>query len=304
MDNLIRFNGFVFNNENGELFHSDVTGKQAVARLQPQPAKLLKLLLDSHPNIVSHEKIQEVIWPDVQVDYEGSMHFCIRQIRAALEDQATDPKYIETIPRRGYRWIAEIGDSEYSEQKINEKAPEFQVEIKDKLSNKNSPEKNNLQNRKFRFLMFIGISIIAILSFYYFKKDVIDIKSKTPNKIRIAIMPFQPDEGNNPFAGNDIALQLVEKLTNNYDRRFDIIGPTTTSTIAPQNLIDFTNEYQIDYLINGRFLNQDKGNRMLGELIRTKDGAHVWVQSFDASEGNDYILMQITSGVTEYLQGQ
>jgi DNA-binding winged helix-turn-helix (wHTH) protein/TolB-like protein len=298
MDNLIHFNGFLFNSENGELIRTDAAGKQVISRLQPQPAKLLKLLLDNHPDIVTREQIQEAIWPDVQVDFDGSMHFCIRQIRAALEDQASDPIYIETIPRRGYRWIAEMKDFTKFAQNNNEKPPENQIAV----ANKNSPEKNKIENRKFRLISFLGLSIITILTFfYYLKKNEINGMLITSEKLRIAIMPFQPNDENNPFAGNDIAFQLVETLTNPYKEHFDIIGPTTTSTVDPQNVIDFAKEYQIDYLINGRFLNQEKGNRMLGELIRTKDGAHVWVQSFAATEGNDYILMEIKTGVTEFL---
>ncbi len=77
------------------------------------------MLLDRTPGILSREDIQRDLWGNgVNVDVDQSLNFCIRQIRAALIDGSKEPKYIETIPRLGYRFIApierEIGRAEES----------------------------------------------------------------------------------------------------------------------------------------------------------------------------------------------
>lgn len=78
----------------------------ALVRLQPQPFKVLALLLDQPGEVVTREEIQSRVWAaGTFVDFEQSLNFCIRQIRAALGDSAVHPRYVETLPRRGYRWV-------------------------------------------------------------------------------------------------------------------------------------------------------------------------------------------------------
>ncbi len=103
----IRFLNFEFDQSTGELTQS-TDGKATVSRLPPQPSQLLELLLNNYPEITSHQAIGDELWPGTGVDYEANLHFCIRQIRSALNDSASKPKFVETIPRRGYRWIAEF----------------------------------------------------------------------------------------------------------------------------------------------------------------------------------------------------
>ena len=302
MDNLIRFNGFVFNSKIGELIHLDGSGNETVSRLQPQPSKLLKLLLENYPNVVSRDQIRKSIWPDVQVDFDGSMHFCIRQIRSALDDQAADPKFIETIPRRGYRWIADIkGNGDIVINGIDQ-LPVSKWRVENNISNGVPPTPIKSKYKRFWLFGLIGLAIsTSLLYFFFIKLEAPNALPNSPKKIRIAIMPFQPDDEDNAFAGNDIAYQLVETLTNQFRSRFDIIGPTTTSTIDPKKIFDFADEYRIDYFINDRFLKQENESRLLGELIRASDGAHVWVQSFEAGVDWDSIYLEIQQGVVGYL---
>ena len=78
-------------------------------KLGPQPFKLL-LLLSSHPNrLVTREEIRDALWPEgIHVDFDQSLHFAIRQVREALGDDADQPQYVKTVPKRGYRFIAPV----------------------------------------------------------------------------------------------------------------------------------------------------------------------------------------------------
>ncbi len=76
-------------------------------RLQPQPLKVLLLLIQHAGQVVTREKIQRCLWSDSTfVDFERGINFSINQIRGALADNADRPRYVETLPRRGYRFIA------------------------------------------------------------------------------------------------------------------------------------------------------------------------------------------------------
>lgn len=102
-----RFGEFELNVEAGELRRNSRRLK-----LQPQPFKLLVLLLRRAGNLVSREDIRRELWPDgTFVDFDQSVNFSIKQIRDVLGDSADRPLYLETVPRRGHRFIAPTASS-------------------------------------------------------------------------------------------------------------------------------------------------------------------------------------------------
>ena len=114
---VIRFGPFEFDPDNRELRK----GRIAV-RLQPQQFAILALLVQRAGQIVSREDIHQHIWgSDTFVDFERGINFSINQIRAALGDSAESPHFVETLPRRGYRFIGEL---ERSVQSVMEVEPD------------------------------------------------------------------------------------------------------------------------------------------------------------------------------------
>ncbi|HWE84565.1 MAG TPA: tetratricopeptide repeat protein [Terracidiphilus sp.] len=108
---VIRFKDFELDQQTLELRKSG-----SPTRIQQQPARVLAFLLNHRGSLVTREQIRLAIWgEDTFVDFEQGLNFCIRQIRLALNDQAEKPSYVETLPRLGYRFVAEIekdGDGE------------------------------------------------------------------------------------------------------------------------------------------------------------------------------------------------
>jgi DNA-binding winged helix-turn-helix (wHTH) protein len=97
-----RFGEFELNVDAGELRRNNRRVK-----LQPQPFKLLVLLVRRAGNLVSRDDIKRELWPDgTFVDFDQSVNFSIKQIRDVLGDSADRPLYLETVPRRGHRFIA------------------------------------------------------------------------------------------------------------------------------------------------------------------------------------------------------
>lgn len=101
---LLRFAGFELNPSTGELHRGG-----EVIRLQPQPSKVLIRLATAAGEVVSRDALYRLLWPEGRhVDAERGLNFCIKELRRSLGDDARAPRFIETLPRRGYRFVAEV----------------------------------------------------------------------------------------------------------------------------------------------------------------------------------------------------
>lgn len=100
----LRFGDFEF-----DLGSRELKGPAGMVRLPPQPARLLELLVERGGAVVTREEVRRHLWPDkVHVEFDQSMNTCVKRIRSALDDSAEAPRYIETLPRLGYRFIAPV----------------------------------------------------------------------------------------------------------------------------------------------------------------------------------------------------
>jgi len=108
-----RFGLFELDLENQQLRKAGV-----VLRIQPQPFKVLTVLISARGKIVTREQLRRALWgAETFVDFEQGLNYCVRQIRTVLGDEAQHPHYVETIPRRGYRFIATVeGMSVYPDE--------------------------------------------------------------------------------------------------------------------------------------------------------------------------------------------
>ncbi len=105
------FEDFELRLDSGELFQGG-----SPVKLQPQPAKVLEILASRSGEVVGREEIRQLVWGDAFVDFDASLNFCVKEIRRALGDSATLPRFVETVPRRGYRFLMPVRTSEGSRE--------------------------------------------------------------------------------------------------------------------------------------------------------------------------------------------
>jgi DNA-binding winged helix-turn-helix (wHTH) protein len=106
-ERILRFEGFQLDLRSGELSKS---GRKI--RLQVQPFRILAILLEQPGQVVTREEFRERLWPkDTFVDFDHSLNTAIKKLRQALSDEADKPRFVETLPRRGYRFIGIMSQS-------------------------------------------------------------------------------------------------------------------------------------------------------------------------------------------------
>jgi DNA-binding winged helix-turn-helix (wHTH) protein len=105
----VRFGAFEVNAQSGELRKNGVK-----ITLQEQPFRVLMLLLEGPGRIVTREELQQKLWPaDTFVEFDRGLNTAINKVREVLGDSATAPRFIETIPRKGYRFLAPVEMAEW-----------------------------------------------------------------------------------------------------------------------------------------------------------------------------------------------
>src|SRR5881392_599722 len=100
----VRFGAFELDEDAGELRREGIK-----VRLQEQPLQILQILLEQPGKVITREELRKRIWPsDTFVDFDHGINNAIKRLREALADTAETPRYIETLPRRGYRFIKSV----------------------------------------------------------------------------------------------------------------------------------------------------------------------------------------------------
>src|SRR6059058_4142253 len=100
---LVRFGAFEADVQTGELRKDGVKLK-----FGGQPFQVLAILLERPGEVVTREELQKRLWPDTFVDVERNLNTAVNKIREVLGDSAENPRFVETLPRRGYRFIGEL----------------------------------------------------------------------------------------------------------------------------------------------------------------------------------------------------
>ena len=104
---LVRFGEFEIDERAGELRKEGIK-----VRLQEQPLQILQILLEHPGEVVTREELRKRVWPtDTFVDFDHGINNAVKRLREALSDTAETPRYIETLPRRGYRFKAAVDDA-------------------------------------------------------------------------------------------------------------------------------------------------------------------------------------------------
>jgi DNA-binding winged helix-turn-helix (wHTH) protein/TolB-like protein len=259
----IRFGLFEFDPSSGELRRE---GRGV--RLQPQPARMLAALLARPGEIVSREVLQEAIWGrDTHVDFERGLNFCAAQIRTALRDSASSPRFIETIPRRGYRFIAPVHTN---------------VE-----PSRNEPPEEPLPRRRrgSRRVIWAAAALLpfAIAAVAWMAHD----RTITPAPLpRIAVVPFDNETGSPDFdrIAKGVSDATVVRLTTPARLpRFGVIGNAAALrfTFVPRDLQAMGRSLGAEYIVLGQVKRDEQGFRIVAHLIRVSDQTHVWANTFD-----------------------
>ena len=156
-----RFGAFEVDLRSGELRKHGIRLK-----LQDQPFQILAQLLERPGDVVTREEIRKKLWPaDTFVDFDTGLNSAIKKLRDALGDSAEEPRYIETLPRRGYRFIAEVENGDLPAPAVENRGVPAPAPVEQKTAPLPSPQPAPTQTprKRRRLAVLVGVAALAHL---------------------------------------------------------------------------------------------------------------------------------------------
>lgn len=260
-DAWIEIGAFDFCASSG-LLRERATGDEV--QLAPKPAAMLSLLVARAGELATREALREALWPDVTVDFDANLHQCARQLRVALGDRASDPRYVQTVPRRGYKLICEVREP-----------AESMVGPRPNASPSTAGPPHARSRRVFVGAGLVLAAAAGVGAWWWLR----------PSPLRLGIMAFARPTMPDALAdsASRAGARVLDALTEQLGRRVDVVGPRTTEPIRARSgtLRDVARALELDFILNLKHVGANGSRELLLELIRVPDGRHVWVERFD-----------------------
>ncbi|HEV7714683.1 MAG TPA: winged helix-turn-helix domain-containing protein [Steroidobacteraceae bacterium] len=259
------FDGWVFRSKSGELLRG-----AARTRLQDLPGQILDELL-SHPGeLVTREQLIARLWPKGVVDFEMGLNTAMRKLRLALGDDAETPRYIETIPRKGYRFIAKI-DTPGQSADVAAVVP---------------PGKPRTVALAVAGLLLLGGALGLALFFKTSRPPENGAVAPTLAAVAdtLAVLPFRPllaDE-RNPSLELGMTNTLISQLSNLPGVRVSPLSSVRPYAAVDQDAIAAGKKLAVATVLEGSIQNDAKRIRVTARLLRVSDGRPMWSRQFDA----------------------
>jgi DNA-binding winged helix-turn-helix (wHTH) protein/TolB-like protein len=290
MAETVRFGPFTFDSESGTL-----SKHGSAVRLQPQPGRVLAALVRRAGDVVSRDELRQEVWPTgTYVDFERGLNFAVAHIRSALGDSADRPVYIETLPKRGYRFIAPVTPSADAVPASTELAAPAATALA-------------VRNRG-RALLWSGaataVVALAALGFAWAEYGT--------RSIRVGVVSFDNETGQDAFdeVAKAIADQTVARLASPERVAWLHVVGNSAALRRPRDFRDIKEigrAADVRYVVLAQMKVDPSKVRLIAHLIRVSDEAHLWANSYDREaftlDAQNEIAEDIASAVSKQLAG-
>lgn len=287
MDNALNrqrhaFDSFCFDAAVGEL-----RGPGGSVKLRPQTALALHMLLSRKGEVVSRRELREALWPDQRVvAFEASIAVVIRELRRALGDDSKSPRFIETVPKRGYRFLMEPAESEPLPAAIPQMHPGEEIR----------------QGSSFVTWSGVGALVLVLLlgAFSHFHRGSESALDAAP--VTVAVLPFEDLTGSpaHRTLAETVPRELVGWLGGAAPAGIRVVDWIGTEPASAAGLHD---QHPPDFVIRGSVRDDQDAVVVTAKLLARGDDAFVWGDHYYRST-NDLglsareIAAKIATGVT------
>jgi TolB-like protein/DNA-binding winged helix-turn-helix (wHTH) protein/Tfp pilus assembly protein PilF len=284
-ESIVRFSTFELD------FSGRVLRKSGLRlRCQEQPLQVLAVLIAKPGVLITREELRQRVWSeDTFVDFDHALNTAVKKLRNVLSDDADAPRYIETVPRRGYRFIGAIQPGPQSVSILQPSVPT--KVLPSVVATDSSPPKY----RHAILAVILGV-VLAFTTIYYLNSH----RARASGTLRfvkpamLAVLPFQnmtSDAGQESFS-DGMTEETTTRLARLNSTRFHVIARTSAMKYkgAGKGIDEIARELHADYLLEGSIRREGKLVRISCQLIRAADQAPQWTQEFNFDSGDSLEL--------------
>jgi TolB-like protein/DNA-binding winged helix-turn-helix (wHTH) protein len=270
---IYEFHDFRLNAKSHRLFRSH-SGQ--LVPLTPKAVELLMVLVQNKDRIVSKEELLRLVWSDTAVE-RSNLSQTIFVLRKALAENPKEPRFILTVPNRGYQFIAPVREGGTEDNVLD---AEF---VMDASPIDPAPQISVRSAPIYRKYLLVAVPLVLLLGFgvYWF---YLRAKPATAGQIRsIAILPFEDLSADQ--TERYLGVSLTDALINKFSGLKQItVRPTRAVLKYANTSVDASKigrELQVDAVLDGRIQHVGDRLRLSVQLIRTSDNATIWSENFD-----------------------
>jgi TolB-like protein/DNA-binding winged helix-turn-helix (wHTH) protein/Tfp pilus assembly protein PilF len=263
-------------------------------RLQQQPFKVLEMLLEHAGQVVSREDLQKKLWPaDTFVDFDHGLNKAINKIREALGDSAESPRFVETVARRGYRFIADVRVEDAAPvrgaQVATQPDPAADAGDSRDLAGTLAMPKTFPSRRAWMLSAFVLLVLLVSLAAWR-----VHAGNRASPVIRsLAVLPLEnlSSDASQDYFADGMTDELISDL--GQIRALRVISRTSVMAYkhTRKSLPQIARELNVDAVVEGTVLRSGDQVRITAQLIEGSADRHVWSQSYQG-ELRDTLALQ------------
>ena len=249
----------------------EVSKEGRKVRLQEQPFRVLAILLECPGAVVTREQLQQRLWSaDTYVGFDEGLNTAIRKLRVAFGDSAENPRFIETVSRRGYRFIAPV---EPAPQPSPAPAPPTTT-----VAAKSWPI--SLRNHwiGFAVVVFVVCALVLFLRTTRHRKPQL-------GKIMLVVLPLENFTGDSQedYLADGITEEIIAQLGSLDPQHLGVIARTSAMHYkhTQKSAAQISREVGANYLLEGSIRHSGDRIRVTAQLIQSSDESHLWAESYD-----------------------
>jgi len=270
-------------------------------RIQDLPFRALKLLLSRPSEVITREEFRQALWPDdVFVDFDLGIRSAIKRLRDALGDSAENPIFVETVDRRGYRWIAPTHV---------EPTPEVEVAVEPGIKDEEdlatpAPAPTGRWNWPIANWKITGLVVGAALALGVWNVARL---YRRPSADSIAVLPFTNDSGdaNTDYLSDGITESLIGNLAHVPELKVKSRSSVFRYKGKDVDAQKAGNELGVSALVSGRVTSRGDGIEVSAELIDARDNSEIWEHRYSGKSADIVsVQMQIASDIAEKLRSK
>jgi TolB-like protein/DNA-binding winged helix-turn-helix (wHTH) protein/Flp pilus assembly protein TadD len=264
------------------------------ARIERIPLELLLLLAENNGAIVSRQQIVDRLWgKDVFVDTEHGINTAIRKIRQALKDDPENPRFIQTVMGKGYRFVAEKSRASQSPEPMEGRTPRplGGPEVSGRSPATAAPPRiSPASNFKLRLALTLCLLLASALTFLF--RNRLFASAHAPQIHSLAVLPLANLSGDpaQDYFADGMTDELITALAKN--RNLRIVSRTSAMQYkdAKRPLPEIARELNVDGILEGSIERTPNGVHMTVQLIYAPTDTHMWAESYDCDLNQTYSL--------------